>query len=607
MRRSPQKNTRRSPERPDPRLFTKSTITDAYYYRHPTDGVIGPDRTTWVPPQTAPTAPRSSLAAPGPVPSASTDSGRGSCDTHTRDYAPHRRPYSPSPPRYREYEHEYGPRNGGHGRRSGPQHYHASRYRSRSPQAGPSSRSPRYDHGDRSCGQGTHRSQAPAARSAPANSGAPANASAPVNADARVDASTRTSTNAAAPTTPIHRPDITTAELDNRDTQCSRLAMKREKKRLRGVAKKSAPLQDAAARPPPADRDADALGIWFGLGVVSLGHSTNLLRWSASGDKTSRRFVLHIEQEYAQLPALKRSEGVAHILGQQAASRAYEIATAREASPFANSDYPAQTHIQNTGSPSAPSAPPPTPSDDNAPVIASYLGAGLAGGDEAADFPTTAMSVGDAVTFFELTNTADWPKAMRNVLGEFPTKSFERPLELDVRSHLTLLHLSPENDGSILGVLANAQFTEQAMLLFSAEGMFARHVIIGGLRYAVRAVHEHYNYSTSNLAFSHIASWFVGHGIAANSNDDAALESFARSFHNRIAGNKDPTNATFTDWPYNASSTATILGKDITKWIDLEHAPLRPGLASLQPHRPASPNARLPSPTIEDDAMVGES
>ncbi|KAJ7433256.1 hypothetical protein B0H11DRAFT_2259612 [Mycena galericulata] len=123
-------------------------------------------------------------------------------------------------------------------------------------------------------------------------------------------------------------------------------------------------------------------------------------------------------------------------------------------------------------------------------------------------------------------------------------------------------------------------------------------------RFPIRKlIHDHYNFAVGNITFSHCASWLSAHGIPIGSTASDALESFACSFRNRAEGMSSPDNTTFATWPHNAE--AVVDDGDITQWALLEHAPLRPGLSSRYPHRPASPNARppTPSPLSEDTVM----
>ncbi|KAJ7707220.1 hypothetical protein B0H16DRAFT_1481615 [Mycena metata] len=194
----------------------------------------------------------------------------------------------------------------------------------------------------------------------------------------------------------------------------------------------------------------------------------------------------------------------------------------------------------------------------------------------------------NAYDFFASTPTEEWPDAMRNAQGCYPTTKYDRPLGNDVRVACTLLHLSPENS------MAREEFSDRAMLLFSARDLFARYVCLGGLRFGQRPIHEPYGFMTGNITMEHIASWFSAHGIAVASEDVLHLESYARSHRNRRAGNTNPECEVFAEWPHGPSSAAGLQEKDVTSWANLVHPPLRSDSLSTYPRRPSAPDEPIP-------------
>ena len=614
---------------PDPRQYTRS-VSDAtkYYYRHETDGGFGPDNLTWVPPQTAPTAPPLGVPAQGPMPVAppSTTPSPGPSTPYTarehrlrsasppryrsrsRSRSPHRRRYSRSPPRHQEYAHEYGAQHRGHGYASGPQHYRPARMRSRSPPRRNEARNHELDDrrdNRRDSRREVYSNSRPIGasfstthRSSPARHGGPGSRTAAPAPAARSFASTP------APSTPplllasnwvaIPHPVLATAHKDDRgvpwfpvndeesdyvgtsdDDDAGRKAQiakykKAEKDRMRRISKKAA----SSATPPrtPMARDATMLGPWATVKIESLRDAFNLLSWSNSGEPHARRLVLHLEQEFGIGSSLHRNEGIAYVMGKQADSaRAYLYATtgvvkitrsrAPPASPFKDEDITIGDDL-----PMKVDAPAPTivltPVLITPEFVPAYLGASAAAtvGDGYILGPQ--VSAHAAVAHYAGLDTSDWPRAMRDDSGHYPTARRARPHFDDVRAHLTVQFLSPVLDGSTPNILAQAQFIEQVMLMFSAEGMFERHVAVGRLRYAEITIPDHYIVGTS-IDFTNVAVWFHSHGLAMGSPDVRTLEAFARSCRNRIAGNSDPLNRSFAAWPHDGSCTAMVSADDI--------------------------------------------
>ncbi|KAJ7079352.1 hypothetical protein C8R44DRAFT_754676 [Mycena epipterygia] len=598
---------------PPPYFIEKERISDAtkYYYRHNTDGSFGADGVTWVPSQTAPTAPPSpnSGAAQGPAPASPSNhhnaaptterSRRTSPSRRSRSRSPRRCQPSRSPPRYREYEHEYGMQNRGYGYHSGPQHYRPSRTCSRSPEQGPSRWGHRDDrrggtgnsryvsasyHSPRRSPPQRHSSQVPRDNNATASATTPTTTStvlAPANIVTTKSMPAKVVAHVAAPAarvTVVPPPNLDTASRNKRghpqfpidsneseyvgadesDTVAKRIA--RYEKGERTHVKRLAIAKAAkAAKSPSSPRHYTPL--WAKIDIDQLSDVLNLLRWQDAGEPHARKLVLHLEQEYGVGSKLARNEGIAHIMGQQAhSSAAYRLATtglikapkrARNTSPFDDEE------LTISDDPDA------DKDTEMPPFIASYLGSSPPGGDDH-EIPNSYDPAHEAATFFEALDTVDWPKAMRDDTGKYPTSKHARPHLNDVRCHLTVEHLSPELDGHTPALLAHAQYVEQSMLMFSAAGMYARHVEIGKLRFDEIPIHDHY-ISGTHVDFTHVAAWFFSHGLAAHSSDTLAMESFARSFRNRVQGNLDPENTSFAAWPHDASCTAMVPAADIIK------------------------------------------
>ncbi|KAJ6469786.1 hypothetical protein C8R47DRAFT_1077933 [Mycena vitilis] len=624
-------NERNAPPPPDPLRFVKSlTKPNTYYPRHATDCVLGPDAFTWIEPVSslpqAPTAvnPGGSRLPPQNPASMNQETRRTQATsqrerTHSpeRNNRPRRRPYSPPTP-YREYEHEYGQsRNYGH--RTGRQQYRAPRYASRSPShGGPSYRTDRRDRGSSTYhDQGGHRDGDRDAHecvdrhtSPRCPAGTPRTTLQDVINDARVIKTEREPTPAPAAASSNDtggqaHPTIEEAQRDVRGHPCfpstcsaQSIALspgaaartttykKKEDKRMRTVKRRATPLPGTTTR-TPAPRNATELGLWATLEIHDLAAAINVLRWSASGEPSSRKFVLRIEQEFGLESARRRNEGVAHIMAQQSSSRlAFRAATGadttktiRDESPFDDDELTVQDDIPDTKR---------VDDEDSDMPSRPYLGTSPPGGDEV-EYPNSSTSVDNAVSSFGLIPIRDWPRGMRNTLGEFPTMDYELALEEDVRTYLTLVHLCPVDDGVGPGSDAHKEFLAKSMLLFSATGLFARYLELGGYEQGKRPIHEPYNFATRELTFSLTASWYATHGIAPDSSACEALEGYARAWRNQMEGGAI-NNTEFVLWPHNEGCVGKITKADVTPWHELEHAALRYGLESTHPRRPAELN-----------------
>ncbi|KAJ7751669.1 hypothetical protein B0H16DRAFT_1724031 [Mycena metata] len=596
------------PRSPDPRLYTKSTTKDAWYYRHATDGTIGADGVTFVPPQNAPSTTNASSL---------------------RRTSPARRSYGPPAPYPRparcivEYKHEYGEQHRGSGYRSGPQHYIAVHHRGRSPGgsryindhspersgAGPAGRNDndqsvpfRYDGPHRSPGDGQRREDPPHYRRdarrdqralAPTRHTAHLHAKAHEVASAGAWSATgRGSGNRSAPDiNRAHRntrghpifPEPASASddseynaTDDEQDTVARTALyrDRERNRLFNVSSKK-----RNAPPPARPRDVNELGLWFNVEIETYDDARNLLRWSAAGEHTARALVVHFEHQYGRGTELRRSEGIALVMRELNPNRAaYVRATTgsapaprgrkRSESPFRDSEGPeehknnAKTDAKTNEGIKMPSMVAWTPS---------YLGISPPGGLDDLNVLQSGIN-------FDQASSRPHPRR-------------SGPMLCGTRKDATPRRNMIVHWGTIM---AREEFSDRAMLLFSARDLFARYVCLGGLRFGQRPIHEPYGFMTGNITMEHIASWFSAHGIAVASEDVLHLESYARSHRNRRAGNTNPECEVFAEWPHGPSSAAGLQEKDITSWANLVHPPLRSDSLLTYPRRPSAPDEPIP-------------
>ncbi|KAJ6552961.1 hypothetical protein B0H19DRAFT_1263392 [Mycena capillaripes] len=369
---------------------------------------------------------------------------------------------------------------------------------------------------------------------------------------------------------------------------------KAEKLRIRRATEKV-----SAALGPlrlPSARDAKVLGVWY---ASTLRHTRTLPTYCAG---PAWEFIVQADKV--------RSEGIAYIMSQQAAiKRAYQWATTgtvpirkvkKAKSPFHDSELTIGDELVPELARDVPAPPLPC----RASALAPYLGVSPPGDDEF-DIPHSHMSVDEARNFFEVMDTHNWPPAMCTKDGEWPKHKHARPLLDDVRVACTLRHLLPEEDEN--GNMVLVQMMEQAMLLFSVEGMYTHNIFKGNLRFHIRPINEHFNFDTSTLTFSHIASYFCMHGIAPTSDDVLCIESYAPLYRNRVAGKTDPHNTSFDSWPHDVSCIQMLDDESIIKWTDLDNGPLRPGRSLAYPRRPGSFLPRPGTPVLlpEDIDMEG--
>ncbi|KAJ7151004.1 hypothetical protein C8R46DRAFT_1229295 [Mycena filopes] len=619
----------------NPLLYTQSVKdATAFYYRNPTKGRLEPDG-TFAEPQPRPYAP--SQASPVRRNNGQQSPPQGRSHNRRRD---------DSPP---EYHHQNGGQHSGAGNHSGPQHYTAAQNRPRGPHKGPryadnrdrnnqdtrDKRDYHHDHDFRRNDRGEYdnrdahrnydggswgkhdRSPSPLRRPrlrSPQR--APTKKPAPPSATAGSSSTGNSWSSATTSSTATTAPDINTAALahghpvfphadvvvpddvsDHGDSAAetdavtrTRLFKAREQARVHKAVKGGRDGTKGGSKVRP--RSKTRLGRWFTVVIHTYEEAQNLLRWSNSGERTARALVLYLEGEAARNSTTPRSEGVAYILSQQSASRtAFELATTGKF-PESRRQMLRDLALANTPAPDEPLdviEAPETEEElpDTRVWLPSYVGASPPGSEDY-EFLTSTLHAEDAQQHYATLPTSEWPMGMRTEAGVYPKATREKPLMLDVRVACTFLHLCPDGSGE-------DEFTRLALLMFSAEGMFARYIQSGKMRFGTRAVHDPYPFATEGINMSHVASWFTAHGIACPSDDVDAIESYARSHHNRaLSGLRNPANKEFPTWPEGPQCAAAVDDGDIISWDKLVHPPLREGVDSNYPRRPSAPDLPVP-------------
>ncbi|KAJ6449144.1 hypothetical protein C8R47DRAFT_1084806 [Mycena vitilis] len=187
--------------------------------------------------------------------------------------------------------------------------------------------------------------------------------------------------------------------------------------------------------------------------------------------------------------------------------------------------------------------------------------------------PNTRWTAGELAERYQHQDPSMWARGILNSSGHIATVLGDTARREDILAHHTNLALAPDQRRALSH--QHHQFTHAALILFSVRGLFAHIVRVGG--YPVgRAPMGHYASLTDNITLFLTAAWYVSHGIAPDSSDVLALEEFARSRRNMLAGNSNVANE---EWPTDDMDAVATLGFEaprIPLWADVHHAPLRP-------------------------------
>ncbi|KAJ7015831.1 hypothetical protein C8F04DRAFT_1205012 [Mycena alexandri] len=605
---------------PDPREYWESSSTAGYFYRDPLVGAIGPDGTTFVPPQTAPTPsdllsiylaqgtspvstnPAANMALPAPP-------SRG--QRHTGLFARIAPLGTPGPSRA-------GRARGGFQFHSRGGEDHWGQFQSTQAGFHPRGMYPRggRNQGGQSRGSfaraarqynpvslgaehprvsGSHAPMAQMQVTAPLASAPPVIPTAPFVAVPPPDVNVATRNPDGHPAFPFASPsDAPMADVIGVVMGAQERANAWHRSETNRIETWGSWLTRGHVLPrPPRPIDPALVGVWMGASISTLAQAENLLRWSDVGCPHAWAMVQFIEQDYGLRPLAYRSMGVGLILSSQAGSRnRYIKATtgaapsskkaARRAAAAARSVTIEDIHAGATGTIIIPApdvaVPGAVEEDVEMGDIAAYLGTSPAG-DDTGDF-NSRMSVEEANAHWVSLKTSQWPKALRNAKGELPKLMNDVPFTNDSRVAFTYRIFGPTTGISL------AEFIAKSTSMFSCAGMFDEFCRVGGYRLLSRGA-EHYNFITTNLDWSLMASWWCTHGIAPGSPAVLAFESYSRSHRNQIEGHADPENTEFVHYPNKPSCVATLPSGHIIPWERIAHGPLYGSLQSTYPRRPS--------------------
>ncbi|KAJ7163033.1 hypothetical protein C8R46DRAFT_1221822 [Mycena filopes] len=387
-------------------------------------------------------------------------------------------------------------------------------------------------------------------------------------------------------------------------------------------------------------------GVWATAGpVATFPQAVNLMRWVYRGDKHVMEFMCAIMTRLGTDPTIPRTPGEVTVLQyQNQAMVQYKQTVYGGRAPSAQATAvhgpPRTVGTQETQkelmAPAAAPAPEPAPADiatmamdedtpmpiptDIAPstteepadpfaTVPVFLGAAqLVIPDlttvHIAEKPTdesmgrrgTTATLSQALRWYRNLPTSHWPHGFRVTPDEWVTTSGGVPWYLDVGAWFTLNSLIPKRDGTTS--LHRASMLKATVLCLSVVGVYEHFAHEG--EYPLNNLPlEHYPFDAGNIGFSQIVAWFMQHGIAPRSEALQALQFFARSRRNRIAGADGPNVEVFSmDWPNSASDIIQMILRPEDKWVDLHFGTCRAGVDTNFPSFPAGVTIENPTATL---------
>ncbi|KAJ7739712.1 hypothetical protein DFH07DRAFT_778689 [Mycena maculata] len=354
------------------------------------------------------------------------------------------------------------------------------------------------------------------------------------------------------------------------------------------------------------------LGPWAGLDLVTVEQGANIIRWARCTEPGAYAYMHYWMRMSSKDATAARSPGLIYLLSKQG-SATWEYRILTMGSPFAppkklrppRRRAPAQIEATSSELPPPPPETPDAPRNTEEDVVMTDPAAMARLGESAAPMDQTSVILTDpaatdaktisathtsyaqAGAIYEKIHPVDWPHGFRVSETEYtPADSMSRtPYSPDVASWLTANGLFPvhvRNGTSI----ERALFAEVAWRVLSVSGTYTRIAELREYAYDDLPL-EHYPFSTSNINWSHVVSWFIQHGIGPNSDALCRLESFARSCRNVTSARSDPTQEDFQGaLPCNRADVDAISAADVIPWTSLHHVTL-PGTVSGYPLFPA--------------------
>ncbi|KAJ7473860.1 hypothetical protein B0H11DRAFT_2236340 [Mycena galericulata] len=382
-----------------------------------------------------------------------------------------------------------------------------------------------------------------------------------------------------------------------------------------------------AVRHPIRPADANLVGRWHGIRIITVSHAYNFEQWLLAGCPFTWEMFRWMHRSYSGDPVAPHTEGEAFLLTNQHVyfavhkereeRRAASDRATRSNRPLSEritdapiavpSTAPASTQpsssravsiqhaaVQRLNEALAEATRPPSPRFEGP----SYVGLSPPSPEptdapDPSDPPTvqnsrlrqSTRSSRETVYNHYAARPADtWPAGVRTSEGNLPTTSTASPNILDLISLNTIQALAPNvrEDRD-----AHTHFVERCLELLSIPGYYARLVEIGGYQSDFHPLSP-YPYELEMLDHCHIAAWLMLHGIVPGCVDFDALQSFAvsaRRFHDpATSGMADE----FEQFPRNVGDVEDMSTDEVTPWAEINFGTLRPGLPESDvPSRPS--------------------
>ncbi|KAF8143278.1 hypothetical protein K438DRAFT_2109820 [Mycena galopus ATCC 62051] len=385
----------------------------------------------------------------------------------------------------------------------------------------------------------------------------------------------------------------------------------REQDRLsKALAKKGgAPVTDPLL---PAPQEA---GLWECLPVDSIPDARNLVWWWSHGcprARTFAKFLINVANQGFIMAATGDSTPISrrdprsiphqdrHKRTQERLWRADHHRSGTSETPTTALSFDLDDAMESQAPPANPvplfltqqsyagTSPTPPPSADS--MTAHWLG--------------PQISLHAAMAHAATQRPIDWVRGVRTDEGMWPsadTPTGMFPNGGDMRAAHLLHFLAPplNCDGSVhCDAWMNSVL--QGLLVW---GFFECHIQFGEW-VAGRWALEAYPFDAINVTYSQSLQWLHWHGVDRASQAAMELHSFAASRRNLEEGQSTPGGQRFVG--HGVETTESVLRLDtgqVTQWEMLCHGPLRAGLTSATPRRPANVPAQQ-APNQQGDAEM---
>ncbi|KAJ7117941.1 hypothetical protein C8R43DRAFT_960594 [Mycena crocata] len=371
--------------------------------------------------------------------------------------------------------------------------------------------------------------------------------------------------------------------------------------------------------------DSSRTGRFTDVGpVMSFAQAVNVFRWVYCGERTAMEYLKSNMTRLGTDPTLPRSVGEVTLLQHQNQAVArYKYVTSGVIAPQGKKTNAGRVYAGNVPALSQPADPIVTiapSSDDVAPptddgedigedvamkdapgvmnaIVRAYLGTASPPATDTTSVVLTEYAEPDtvgrraskpplttAVRWYKAIPTNKWPKGMRVTRETWPSTPSATPWPTDVSAWFTINALVPLRGPTSLH---RARFIAEAVNVLSIEGTFDRYAIEGTYVFDSLPL-EHYPFDATNISAAQVVSWFVQHGIAPQSLALDALQDFARSRRNHIAGAASPVPTEFTSgFPASAKDVPAIIIRDEDLWQNLHHGAVRETVTTSYPAFPA--------------------